>query len=137
MSIDWSMACTLGLRIEDVLNSKDYLGRTPLMRAVRYKKNSTARLLLEQPALDLNLGDDNEGDTALHLAVIIDNVEGVSLLLSDPRLDPNQKNNDGHAPVMNAMFFCKVDALRELVAHPSVDLDTRNSRGRSLEERMR
>ena len=137
MSIDWSMACTLGLRIEDVLNSKDYLGRTPLMRAVRYKKNSTARLLLEQPALDLNLGDDNEGDTALHLAVIVDNVEGVRLLLADPRLDPNQKNNDGHAPVMNAMFFCKVDALRELVAHPSVDLDTRNRLGWSLEEMAR
>ena len=135
MSIDWSMACTLGLRIEDV-NSKDYLGRTPLMRAVRYKKNSTVRLLLEQPALDLNLAD-YEGYTALHHAVIKDNVEGVRLLLADPRLDPNQKNNDGHAPVMNAMFFCKVDALRELVAHPSVDLDTRNRLGWSLEEMAR
>ena len=133
MSIDWSMACTLGLRIEDVLNSKDYLGRTPLMRAVRYKKNSTARLLLEQPALDLNLGDDNEGDTALHLAVIVDNVEGVRLLLADPRLDPNQKNNFGRAPVMDAMFYRNVGALRELVAHPSVDLDTRNRRGGSME----
>ena len=134
MSIDWSMACTLGLRIEDVLNSKDYLGRTPLMRAVRYKKNSTARLLLEQPALDFNLGDDNEGDTALHLAVIVDNVEGVRLLLADPRLDPNQKDNWGDAPVMEAMYCRKVDVLRELVAHPSVDLDTRDSMGRSLEE---
>ena len=69
--------------------------------------------------------------------VIVDNVEGVRLLLADPRLDPNQKNNDGHAPVMIAMFFCKVDILRELVAHQSVDLDTRNRLGWSLEEMAR
>ena len=123
-------------RGEDV-NSKDVGGGTPLRWAVVNKENSIVRLLLEQPALDLNLADDKEGDTALHLAVIIDNVEGVRLLLADPRLDPNQKNNDGHAPVMNAMFFCKVDALRELVAHPSVDLDTRNRLGWSLEEMAR
>ena len=123
-------------RGEDV-NSKNDYGCTPLMYAVIYKKkNSVVRLLLEQPALDLNLAD-YFGKTALHHAASEDNVEGVRLLLADPRLDPNQKNNDGHAPVMNAMFFCKVDALRELVAHPSVDLDTRNRLGWSLEEMAR
>ena len=64
-------------------------------------------------------------------------MEGVRLLLADPRLDPNQKDNYGCAPAMTAMFDRKVDALRELVAHPSVDLDTRDSRGRSLEEEAR
>ena len=143
MPIDLRSACKRGnleavraalTRGEDV-NSKDVRGWTPLMRAVRLKKNSIVRLLLEQPALDLNLADNN-GWTALHYAVFKD-MEGVRLLLADPRLDPNQKNNDGHAPVMNAMFFCKVDALRELVAHPSVDLDTRNRLGWSLEEMAR
>ena len=89
---------------------------------------------MEQPALDLNLADNKEGDTALHLAVIIDNVEGVRLLLADPRLDPNLKNNGGDTPVMWAMSDGDVDALRELVAHPSVDLDTKDCLGRSLEE---
>ena len=144
MPLDLHTACFRGnleavraalTRGEDV-NRKDR-GCTPLMNAVLHKKNSTVRLLLEQPALDLNLGDDNEGDTALHLAVIVDNVEGVRLLLADPRLDPNQKNNGGDTPVMWAMADRKVDALRELVAHPSVDLDTRDSVGWSLEEEAR
>ena len=64
-------------------------------------------------------------------------MEGVRLLLADPRLDPNQKNNLGFAPVMTAMSDRNVDALRELVAHPSVDLDTRTTLGRSLEELAR
>ena len=121
-------------RGEDV-NSKDR-GCTPLMRAVSSKKNSTVRLLLEQPALDLNLADNN-GYTALHGAVTSNNVEGVRLLLADPRLDPNQKNNLGDTPVMEAMYYRKVYAVRELVAHPSVDLDTRDSQGQSLEEMAR
>ena len=143
MPITLRMACERGnleaaraalTRGEDV-NSKNDYGCTPLMYAVIYKKkNSVVRLLLEQPALDLNLADYKEGDTALHLAVIIDNVEGVRLLLADPRLDPNQKTNFGNTPVMHAMSYRKVDALRELVAHPSVDLDTRDRWGRSLEE---
>ena len=91
------MACTLGLRIEDVLNSKDYLGRTPLMRAVRYKKNSTVRLLLEQPALDLNLAD-YEGYTALHHAVIKDNVEGVRLRGATESLFPYFPGQDNFCP---------------------------------------
>ena len=120
-------------RGEDV-NSKNDYGCTPLMYAVIYKKkNSVARLLLEQPALDLNLAD-YFGKTALHHAVSEDNVEGVRLLLADPRLNPNQKNNGGDTPVMWAMVLGKVDVLRQLVAHPSVDLDTRDSMGRSLEE---
>ena len=149
MPIDWDwsevlrIACTGGnleavraalTRGEDV-NSKNYLDCTPLMRVVIEKKNSIVRLLLEQPALDLNLADNN-GFTALHLAVSFDNDEGGRLLLADPRLDPNQKDNDGFAPVMAAMFDRNVDALRELVTHPSVDLDTRDRWvwGRSLEE---
>ena len=143
MPIDLSTACERGnleavraalTRGEDVNSKDDITNWTPLMNAVMEKKNSTVRLLLEQPALDLNLADNKEGDTALHLAVIIDNVEGVRLLLADPRLDPNQKNNGGDTPVMWAMVLGKVDVLRQLVAHPSVDLDTRDSMGRSLEE---
>ena len=146
MPIDLSTACERGnleavraalTRGEDVNSKDDITNWTPLMNAVMEKKNSTVRLLLEQPALDLNLADNKEGDTALHLAVIIDNVEGVRLLLADPRLDPNRKDNSGNAPVMNAMFFCKVDILRELVAHQSVDLDTRNRLGWSLEDMAR
>ena len=46
----------------------------------------------------------------------------------------NHKNEDGNSPVMAAMLFSNMNILRELVAHPSVDLDTRDCQGTSLEE---
>ena len=78
------------------------------------------------------------GTTALHFAVDGDNVEGVRMLLADPRLNTvNHKNMWGQTPVMFAMDCQKVNALRELVNHPSVDLDTRDGSGSSLEESAR
>ena len=120
-------------RGEDV-NSKNERNRTGLMLAVVHKRNSVVRLLLEQPTLDLNcIGQ--SGKTALHYAANGDNVEGVRMLLADPRLNTvNLKDKWGMTPVMVAMFWKKVNALRELVNHPSVDLDTRDASGSSLEE---
>ena len=76
--------------------------------------------LLEHPALDLNRSN-ILGNTALHCAAYSDNAEAVRMLLADPRLNTaNQKNVDNKTPVMIAMDYMNV--LRELVAHPSVDL---------------
>ena len=121
---------------EDV-NSKDEHNRTGLMYAVWKNHNPVVRLLLEQPTVDLNCTNQN-GTTALHYAVDDDNVEGVRMLLADPRLNTvNHKNMWGQTPVMFAMDCQKVNALRELVNHPSVDLDTRDGSGSSLEESAR
>ena len=117
------------------VNEKNFTGSTGLMLAMQYKHNSIVKLLLEQPMLDLNLTD-SWGETALHIAVFNDNVEGVKLLLADPRLNTHNHKEKmlGYTPVMTAMVNKNVDALRELVAHPSVDLDTRNNHGMSLED---
>ena len=121
---------------EDV-NSKDENNRTGLMYAVWKNHNPVVRLLLEQPTVDLNCIDQT-GGTALHFAADGDNVEGVQLLLADPRLNTvNPKDKWGMTPVMVAMFWKKVNALRELVNHPSVDLDTRDASGSSLEDLAR
>ena len=120
-------------RGEDV-NDKSFVGRTGLMLAVEFKHNSIVKLLLEQPTLDLNLTDLN-GMTALHSTAFYNNVEGARLLLADPRLNThNHKDNNGWTPVKAAIVRKKVNVLRELVAHPSVDLDTRNNHGMSLED---
>ena len=123
-------------RGEDV-NSKDEFDRTGLVLAVLHKRNSVVRLLLEQPTVALNCIE--TGKTALHYAAVGDNVEGVQLLLADPRLNTvNPKDKWGMTPVMVAMIWKKANALRELVNHPSVDLDTRDaSSGRGLEESAR
>ena len=110
------------------------LQQTGLMLAVMNKHNSIVKLLLEQPTVDLNLTD-HQGYTALHYAANHNNVEAVQLLLADSRFHSvNLKDSHGKTPVMNAIFYKKNGALRELVANPSVDLDTRDGEGRSLEE---
>ena len=121
-------------RGEDV-NGKDKDNQTGLMWAAENKHNSIVRLLLEQPTLDLNCTD-VIGVTALHKAAKYDfhtalqraeywdNSEAVRLLLADPRLSTaNHKSKHGHTPAMRAIFSKNVNALRELVTHPSVDLD--------------
>ena len=125
-------------RGEDV-NGRSRYNVTGLMLAAMLKHNSIVRLLLEQPTVDLNCTDD-DGRTALHYAARVDNVEAVRLLLADPRLNTaNHENNNGETAVIEAMrnhLFLNhhVNVLHELVGHPSVDLDTTDRCGRSLEE---
>ena len=84
--------------------------------------------------MDLNCTDIS-GQTALHKAARGDNVEIVKMLLADPRLAThNHKDNRGWTSVMSAAYYKNAGALRELVAHPSVNLDTKDELGRSLEE---
>ena len=120
-------------RGEDVNTS--YRNNTGLMWAVMERRNSIVKLLLEQPTLDLNCTN-MVGRTALHCAVWFDNVEGARMLLADPRLNIyNHKDNEGKTPAMTAMLYYNEDVLLQLVAHPSVDLDTtRDVHGRSLED---
>ena len=65
-------------RGEDV-NDKSFADNTGLMLAVAFKHISIVKLLLEQPALDLNLTDSN-GWTVLHSAAYYDNVEVANTL---------------------------------------------------------
>ena len=122
-------------RGEDVNGVKAQTGKlTGLMLAVMNKHNSIVKLLLEQPTVNLDLVN-RDGYTALHFAAKHDNVEAVQLLLADSRFHSvNLKDLFGKTPVMNAMFYKKEDALRELVTNPSVHLDTWDGKGRSLEE---
>ena len=120
-------------RGEDV-NTKSSGNRTGLMLAVMKKYNLIVKLMLEQPTVDLNWTY-YSSETALHLAACFDNAEAVQLLLADSRLTTaNHKDNNDETPVMMAMRRNSVNALRELVTHPSVDLDTLDIKGRSLEE---
>ena len=120
-------------RGEDV-NGKDEGKWTALMLAIFERDTEIVKLLLDQPTVDLNCTNFN-GHTALHVAAWKDNVEALKMLLVDPRLTTyNHKNNFDWTPAMMAAHWKKAGALRELVAHPSVDLDTKDSFGRSLEE---
>ena len=123
-------------RGEDVNSKSGSQKKTGLMCALTrtYISIDIVKLLLEQPTVDLNCTDIN-GWTALHYAAAYNNVEGVRKLLADPRVTTvNFESDSDRTPVMQAIFGECANALRELVAHPSVDLDALDGEGRSLEE---
>ena len=107
---------------EDV-NSKDFLGITALMFAVVHKHNSIVKLLLDQPAVDVNVKD-KYGRTALHRAAWYNNAEGARMLLLHKDINSADViDEDGETALMRAVRFRKEEVLRELVKHLSVSLD--------------
>ena len=142
MALMWQLWCREGNLAEvkaaihrggDV-NRKMRNNLTGLMTALCFAQNPLVRFFLAQPSVDLNCTD-IRGCTALNWAAEYDNAEGVQLLLDDPRLtSANHKDDFGRTPVMKAMFYNRVNALRKLVAHPCVDLNTRDFQGNSLEQ---
>ena len=120
----------------DVNSRVEYdIYNTGLRFAVMEKHNGVVKFLLEQPILDDLNCTDREGNTVLHIAADNDNVEAVRMILANVRLNiANHKNCYGETPVMFAMITSSLNVLRELVAHPSVDLDTKDSFGKGLEE---
>lgn len=115
-------------RGEDV-NSKDYDGKTALMLAVWNKHNSIVKLLLDQPAVDVNVKD-NGGWTALYWAALYNNAEGARMLLLHKNFNSaNVTNNWGTTALMIALSCRKEEVLRELVEHQCVSLDVGHLEG--------
>ena len=109
-------------RGEDV-NCKNSVGTTALMHAVFCKHNSIVKLLLDQPAVDVNVKDDN-GRTALHWAAWNNNAEGARMLLLHKDFNSaNVTDNDGLTALMVAVKKRNEEVLRELVKHQRVTLD--------------
>merc|ERR1719295_1404217 len=84
------------------LNSRSLEGKTPLMYALWNNQNSVVELLMQNDNVDVNC-EDNDGATALHHAIDVDNDEGARMLLADTRLqDINHKNKRGLTPLIRA-----------------------------------
>ena len=107
---------------EDV-NSKDSSGRTALIIAVLNKHNSIVKLLLDQPAVEVNVKDDLDR-TALHIAAEFNNAEGARMLLLHKDFNSaNVTNIFGDTAQMIAVMGGNEEVLRELVKHQRVSLD--------------
>ena len=96
------------------------------------KHTQIVKLLLEQPLLGVN-SRNSDGETALHYAVLYNNLEALKLLLADPRLTcVNPVNNYGDTPLMRAIESRKNDMVSVLLAHKSMNLNLeRDSKGRT------
>merc|ERR1712168_321129 len=97
-------------------NSRSLEGKTPLMYALWNHQNSVMELLMQNDKVDVNC-EDNDGATALHHAVDVDNDEGARMLLADIRLeDVNHKNRRGVTPLMRAVTRSKVNCATLLLS---------------------
>ena len=116
-------------RGEDV-NSKDSSGTTALMLAVWYKHNSIVKLLLDQPAVDVNVKSNNVGWTALHIAVLHNNAEGARMLLLHKGFNSaNVTGNGGHTALMWAVYKNHNSIVKLLLDQPAVDVNLKNDHG--------
>ena len=117
------------------VNEESHRKVTGLMWALYNGHNNVVQLLLNHPQIDINKVD-LFGLCALHFAVAYDNHEGMAALLARQDLTTiNQKDsNNGWTPIMKAVVYKRVNCFNLLLAHPEVDLDTRDNHQRSPEE---
>lgn len=104
-----------------------------LRRAVRYHHCDIWQALLSHPDIQVNL-QNQYGLSALHTACRFNIPGAVFDLLKAPGIKVNEKTKLGSSPVMVAAKYCRKEALAGLIGDRRVDLDTRDSGGRRVEE---
>ena len=99
------------------LNSRSLDGKTALMFALWNNQNAVVEFLLGAGNIDV-ICEDNDGASALHHAVDVDNGEGARLLLSHVVFSEvvNHKNRRGLTPLMRAVMRNKVNCAKVLLA---------------------
>ena len=110
--------------------------KTCLMWAIIRGNEEMVDVLLEQPSIEVNAKDNNE-NTALHWACRCGRVSNVAILnqlLAAPGILVNERDVDGCTPIMLAIYYSKLDAVRVLAEVEKVDLDVRDDSGLSLED---
>jgi len=138
------LACGVGdiQRVQEIVASKevdindtyDYLGETPLMRAMTYNQVDIVSYLLTLPELQLDKRD-RAGDTALHSAANDRSV--VRLFCQDRRCTPcivNMKDNDEKTALMRAVEHGCYDIVKELENVEGTDFRTKDRHGSTLIE---
>ena len=100
------------------------------MMAIRFEHTEIVKMLFEKGA-DVN-AKENDGNTALHWASVLEYAEIVKMLLA-MGADVNVKNNKGNTALTQAIFFGHtkiVEILEEAEEKFIMDLTTKNERRR-------
>lgn len=119
------------------VNECDQNGVTGLMWATTKNFNRVVELLLLQPGININQ-QDNSGSTALHNAMVWEDIAVISMLVDDHRMRSlNTRDGHGRTPLMEAVWWGRVSCVRYLVMVQGVSLETWDAEGRSLEEASR
>jgi len=96
-------------------NMADQSGRSPLSRAAGEGFNALLKLLLATPGIDVD-AQKKDGDTALRLAVMHNQLESTRLLL-EAGANPNIQNGDGNTALIRAAAQGYTEITRLLLEH--------------------
>ena len=110
------------------VNSVNYRGSTPLMRACTYGRMDMVRFLLRKGA------DPNAiniwGNTALLIAAMYGRIEIVRVLL-EAGADPNLQDRSGHTPIIYTGRFGQIE-IAELLIDYGADPNACDEEGRTV-----
>ena len=123
----------------DVVNKKDNVGATPLIRAVRCQNLDIIRTLLKHPGIELGNKHTSMGSTALHYACAYKNVSMMKLFCQDSRCSPsivNMKDSYGETALVLAVYYGFLDIVKELDKE-GTDFFAKDRKGRTLIEMAR
>jgi len=115
------------------LNSQDILdhnGKNLLFYAVEFQNLHATQFLIDK--LDIN-HQSNSGNTVLHVAVSLGNLEIIKLLLKKA-IDPNLKNKEGASAIFNALFLLDKDNSLEIIKvlkQYKANIDQKDNKGLS------
>ncbi len=79
--------------------------------------------------IDVNIQDNNWGDTALIRAASYGHTEIVQVLLAVPGIEVNIQDNSGDTALMGAAFGGHTEIVRVLLKAPDIDVNKQNSQG--------
>ncbi|KAL6816354.1 ankyrin repeat-containing domain protein [Trichoderma camerunense] len=111
-------------------NKVEFGKRPALHLACGAEDLPTIRTLLDPKwSVDVNRQDD-DGNTALHLAAILGRLEVMRLLLTKPSVDPNLTNKWGLSPFHMALFHCNSHIVEYLYMTRNWDISPPEPNGK-------
>lgn len=99
----------------DFVNAQDAAGNTILLSVTSLGRNNNKifNMLLGNSKVDFN-AKNNDGFTALHNSVVVEN-ESFAKALLEKNINPNIENKYGWTPVLSSSSHVKLDMLRTLI----------------------
>ena len=115
------------IKIGADVNTLDLFGWTGLMMALHHNHPAVATMLVQNPAVDVNIASDN-GDCALHIASMDDEMgDCLALILAREDLTTvNSQDEDGSTPLMVAIQNRATRCMEVLLSDDRTDPNIRD-----------